>query len=109
MCWIDIYLRTPDIITHDAGKNFVNKEFKQYIIILRTVIKGVPVEAHNSVGMVKHYYGPLRRIYHIIIIKLLDINKDMALQMAFKAINNSASPDSFIPTLLVFRVYLYMV
>ena len=29
--------------------------------------------------------------------------------MAFKAINDSAGPNSLIPTLLVFRAYLYMV
>ncbi len=29
----------------------------------------------------------------------------MALQMAFKAINDSARPNSFIPTLLVFKAY----
>ena len=55
--------------------------------------------------MVKHYYSPLCCIYHIIIAELLDINKDMALQMAFKVINDSAGPNSLIPTLLVFRAY----
>jgi hypothetical protein len=29
--------------------------------------------------------------------------------MAFKAINDSAGPNSLIPTLLVFRAYLYIV
>jgi methyltransferase-like protein len=29
--------------------------------------------------------------------------------MAFKVINNSTSPNSLIPTLLVFRAYLYIV
>jgi hypothetical protein len=29
--------------------------------------------------------------------------------MAFKAINDSAGPNSLIPTLLVFRTYLYIV
>ena len=29
--------------------------------------------------------------------------------MAFKAINNSIGPDSLIPTLLVFKAYLYIV
>ena len=29
--------------------------------------------------------------------------------MAFKVINNSTGPDSLIPTLLVFRAYLYIV
>jgi hypothetical protein len=65
----------------------------------------VPIEAHNSVGIVERYYGPLRRIYRIITIELLDISKDIALQMAFKAINDSAGPNSLIPTLLVFGAY----
>jgi len=59
--------------------------------------------------MVERYYSPLRYIYHIIITELPDINKDIALQMAFKVINNSAGPNSLIPTLLVFGAYLYIV
>ena len=31
------------------------------------------------------------------------------MQIAFKAINNSIGPNSLIPTLLVFRAYLYIV
>src|SRR6266567_8802243 len=109
MCWINIYLGPPDIIIYDIGKNFISKEFKQYAIILGIAIRSVPVEAYNSVGMVERYYGPLCYIYHIIIAELLDISKDMALQMAFKAINDSVGPDGLIPTLLVFRAYLRMV
>ena len=48
----------------------------------------MPVKAHNLVGMVECYYSLLYRIYHIIIAELLDINKDIALQIAFKVINN---------------------
>jgi len=59
--------------------------------------------------MVKRYYSPLRRIYYIITIELLDISKDIALQMAFKVINDSAGPNGFIPTLLVFGAYLRIV
>ena len=59
--------------------------------------------------MVKRYYGPLYYIYHIIIAELLDISKDMALQMAFKVINDSVGPNGLIPTLLVFRAYLCIV
>ena len=33
----------------------------------------------------------------------------MALQMAFKTLNNSTSPNSLIPTLLVFRAYLQLI
>jgi hypothetical protein len=34
-----------------------------------------------------------------------DINKDMVLQIAFKAINNTTGPDRLVPTLLVFGAY----
>jgi hypothetical protein len=87
----------------------VSKEFKQYAIILETATRSIPIKAYNSVGIVKRYYGPLHHIYYIIITELLDINKDMALQIAFKAINNSIGPNGLIPTLLVFRAYLYIV
>ena len=59
--------------------------------------------------MVKCYYSPLYHIYYIITAELPDISKDIALQMAFKVINNFIGPNSFIPTLLVFKAYLYIV
>jgi len=62
-CWIDIYLGPPDLIAHDAGKNFVSKEFKHYTKSMGVLTKSVLVEAHNSVGLVERYYGPLCRIY----------------------------------------------
>jgi len=39
----------------------------------------VPIKAYNLVRMVERYYGPLRRIYYIIIAELPDISKDIAL------------------------------
>jgi len=42
-------------------------------------------------------------------VELPDINKDMALQMAFKAINDSTGPNGLIFTLLVFGAYLRIV
>jgi hypothetical protein len=70
-------------------------------------VKKVPVEAYNSVGQVKRYYTPLRHAYKIIQNELKDeqIDKEIMLQMAVKAINDSAGPDGIVPTLLVFGVY----
>ena len=59
--------------------------------------------------MVKCYYSPLYRIYYIITAELLNINKNIALQMAFKVINNFIGPDSLISILLVFGAYPYIV
>jgi hypothetical protein len=67
--------------------------------------KGVPVKAHNSISMVERYHSPIRRAYQIIVSEIPELDKNMALQMAFKAINDSAGPDGLVPTLLVFRAY----
>jgi predicted ATP-grasp superfamily ATP-dependent carboligase len=65
-------------------------------------VKIVPVEAYNSVGIVERYYGPIRRAYLIITTKIPGIDKDIALQIAFKAINDTTGPDGLVPTLLVY-------
>ena len=57
--WINTYLGPPDIVIYNAKKNFVFTEFKQLTNSMAIKIKEVPVEAHNSVGLVKRYYIPL--------------------------------------------------
>ena len=76
------------------------------LIIIK--IKEVPVKAHNSIGKVKRYYIPLRWAYEIIYNELNgeQIDKEMILQMAVKAVNDLVGLNGIIPTLLVFRAYL---
>jgi hypothetical protein len=57
------------------------------------------------VGIVKRYHGLIRRAYSIIIAEIPGISKDMALQMAFKAINDIVGPNGLVLTLLVYSVY----
>jgi hypothetical protein len=106
-CWIDTYLGPPDMVVHDAGKNFASIDFKQLANSMAIEIKEVLIEAHNSVGLVERYHAPLRRAYEIIQDELRDehIDKEMILQMAVKAVNDSAGPDGIVPTLLVFGAY----
>ena len=108
-CWIDTYLGPPDIISSDAGKQFTSREFKQYAANMGIVIKNIPVEAHHSIGMVERYHGPLHRVYNIITSEIPGIDPALALQMAFKAINDSVGPNGLVPTLLVFGAYPRMV
>ena len=69
-------------------------------------IREVPVEAHNSIGKVERYHQPLRRAYEIIRDEFHDkVSLEIVLQMAVKAVNDSAGPDGIIPTLLVFGAY----
>ena len=68
-------------------------------------VKKVFIKVYNSIRKVEQYYALLRRVYKIISLELKDASKKLTLQMAVKAINNSASPDGLIPTLLVFSAY----
>jgi hypothetical protein len=71
-------------------------------------IKEVPVEAYNSIGIVERYHALLHCLYKIIRDKLKNknVDKEMILQIAVKAVNNSAGPNRLVPTLLVFGIYL---
>jgi hypothetical protein len=71
-------------------------------------VKIIPVEAYNSIGITEWYHGPVHRAYQIIIVEIRDIDKDIALQIAFKAINDSTGPDRLILILLVFGAYPQM-
>jgi hypothetical protein len=92
---------------HNAGKNFTTTEFKQLASSMLIKVKEVPVKAYNSVRLVEQYHTLLRRAYKIIKKELKNkhINKDMILQIAVKAVNDSAKPDKIVPTLLVFSSY----
>ena len=48
---------------------------------------------------------PLYYVYEIISSELKGASKELTLQIAVKAINNSASPNRLIPILLVFSTY----
>ena len=105
-CWINTYLGPPEWIVHDAGKNFGSAEFKQYAKGLYIRVQEMPVEAHNSIGKAERYHGPLRRAFQIIDAELGNaLTNDQKLQMAVKAINDTAGPDGLVPTLLVFGAY----
>ena len=71
--------------------------------------KLVPVKSHNSIGMVECYHGPLQQAYQIITTEIPEISKEIALQMAFKTINDTAGLKGLIFTLLVFGAYPWMV
>ncbi|EDU48780.1 conserved hypothetical protein [Pyrenophora tritici-repentis Pt-1C-BFP] len=106
MLWIDTYQGPPDIITHDAGTNFASAEFRAEAKIMGVTCKQVPTEAHWSVGKTERYHAPLRRAWDILHDELQDDMSDEAiLQMAVKAVNDTAGPDGLVPTLLVFGAY----
>jgi hypothetical protein len=109
VCWIDTYLESLDLITLNASKQFIVKEFKQYAINMNIKINIVFVEAYHSIEMIKRYHEFLRRIYAIIVAKLFEIDSNSILQMTFKTLNDSIDLDDLIFTLLVFDAYFRMI
>ena len=70
-------------------------------------MKEVLVKAYNSISKVERYYILLRRLYEILQDELQDkrLDKEVILQIAIKAINDTIKPDGLILTLLVFGLY----
>ncbi len=67
--WIDIYLKSSNLITIDADKQFVTKEFKQYADNMKIIVKTIFVKTHHSIEMMKRYHDSFRRMYAIITTK----------------------------------------
>jgi hypothetical protein len=108
-CWIDIYLRSSDIITADADKQFVARKFKQYADNMKITIKTIFVKTHHLIEMMKRYHDLLRRVYAIITTEISNIDLEITLQMTFKVINDSIELDELIFRLLRFDVYFRMI
>lgn len=103
---MDTYLGPPDWLVHDAGTNFASAEFRNEAKIMGITCKQVPTEAHWSIGKIERYHGPLRRAFEILHTELRGtFSNDAILQMAVKAVNDTAGPDSLVPTLLVFSAF----
>ncbi len=101
-------MKSSDVITSDADKQFVTKKFKQYVADMSIEVKTILVETHHSVEMMKRYHESLRRIYSIIIAEMLTIDLESALQMSFKTLNDLIELDDLISTLLMFEAYSRM-
>ncbi|RWA03359.1 hypothetical protein EKO27_g11746 [Xylaria grammica] len=105
-CWINVYQGPPDYVVHDPGTNFSSEEFRNQAKIVGTQCRAMPVEAHWAIGKIERAHGPLRRTYDILKAEIGHrTEKESILQMAVKALNDTAGPNGLVPTLLVFGAY----
>ena len=93
------------MIIYNTKKNFISKDFKYLAIIIGITTKTVLVEAYWLIRKVKYYYIVLHCIYQIVSKELPNLNKEMVLQIAVKAINNIAGLNGLVLTLLVFSTF----
>lgn len=85
------------------------RKFKQYIANLGIIVKIVVIKTYHSIDLVKQYHGPQQQVYVIIAKELSEINPKRALQIVFKAINNSVSLNKRVLILLVLIAYPKMI
>ena len=106
---INIYISPLNLITYNASKNFVSKEFIGYANSIAILTKCVLVEAHQLVRLVERAHPTLQRAYQVILDKLYStLTKDLVLQIAVKAVNDTTSLNGLVLTLLVFSTYFRM-
>lgn len=103
---IDIYLGSLDIVISDTSINFDFTEFWTKVKMLDIIYYQILVETHWLIEKVEKYYAPIYHAYDIILAETEDIiSKNAVLQIAFKAINDTAALDNLIPTLFIFDAY----
>lgn len=105
LCWIDVYIGPQEVITHDAGKNFMAKSFSTNEDLLKVTTKCVPVESPNSMSTVERYHAPIRRDYRIIRMEAPRMDEESALKSAVKSINYSVGTDGLVLALLVYGAF----
>ncbi|EKD15136.1 hypothetical protein MBM_06897 [Drepanopeziza brunnea f. sp. 'multigermtubi' MB_m1] len=88
---------------HDLGTNFNSATFRNYFKSISSTLKQMLIKAYHSVGLVKRYYVLVRRAFKIVTKELLKALKEDRLQIAIKAINDTAGPNSLVLILFVFK------
>lgn len=93
-------------MTYDTGINFDFIKFHTRAKILSIIYYLILVKAHWSIKKVEKYSKFICQVYNIIQVGTKDIiSKNTMLQMVFKAVNDTASLDGLVSTLLVFSIF----
>ncbi|EKD13460.1 hypothetical protein MBM_08178 [Drepanopeziza brunnea f. sp. 'multigermtubi' MB_m1] len=87
---------------HDPGTNFNSATFRGYFKGIGSTLRQILVKAYYSVGLVERYYVLVRRAFKIVTKELPKALREDRLQMAIKAINDTAKPNGLVPIFLVF-------
>lgn len=77
------------------------RAIKDHASLFAVNIKSVPVEALYLMSTAERYNTPVRKENRIVKLEALNLTRNAALQIAVNAVNDSASLNGLIPTLLV--------
>lgn len=100
--WIRPCAGTPHIIRVDQGSQFLGKDFEANCKSLGIYLDEAPIESPNSMGIGERFHDPLRRIALKVKEEAPDLDDDLVLSAAYRAMNDTLGPEGLAPTLLVY-------
>jgi hypothetical protein len=61
--WANVDAEFPEHVLTDQGSQLVSPRFKELSLHFGINFRYVPIESHNSNGLIERYHGPLRRTF----------------------------------------------
>ena len=103
-CWSSIYTGLPNRALVDQGSQF-GKVFLDVAALLDIKVDSTGIEAHSSLGIGEPYHQHLRQTFRKIMADHKKTDRDLALALAVKAMNDTLGPEGLVPSVLVFGQY----
>lgn len=100
-CWCNIYVGLPNRILVDQGTEF-SDSFVHLANEQSCIVEHTGVEAHSSLGLCEKYHQPIRTVYRKLRTAHPQMQKELALSLSVKGVNDVAGPDGITPSLLTF-------
>jgi hypothetical protein len=103
-CWVTLYPGYPDKIRTDQGTQFKSPRWKELTDAtgIQLILSGV--ESHNSIVPGERYHASLRRIFQKIRYDFPNLNLNLILRIAVKAMNDKMNPEGLVPSYLLFGI-----
>jgi Reverse transcriptase (RNA-dependent DNA polymerase) len=102
--WVNVYAGFPENVLTDQGSQLVSPGFTEHAIHFGVNFRYVPIESHNSNGLIKRYHEPLRRTYGKIKLDYPGITDELALSCTVHAANQTLGPEGLVPQTMVLGI-----
>ena len=104
--WAHLYVGFLESLLVDQGSVFLSDECEGACQSSQIELRTTGVRSHNSFGAGETYHFLLRRIFNEAKMDHPELTKELVLSLSEKAMNDTAGPDSLVPTLLVLSTIL---
>ena len=104
-CWALVSAVMPDVMFCDHRSAFTSHAWKELGEENGVVIKLTDVQHHSGIRLCERYHGPLRTTYRRIKKECSDVDDNLALESAVKAMNDTVAMEVLVLSLLAFGIH----